>query len=978
MGEAKPRVVSGSLRDRIARFENPSAAPLVPTHAFGTAGPTQPSSSVRSGLIGNRLPSLDPKTAGMVGGARKVSENRGLIGNRIPSGVGNAQKAASSGGRSASPAGSVDSSTASGALGSAHSPVTSRASSPPTSPGLGLPPSLLSATLPDNGGPGAMTPSSTRADAGEERLEMSVPSTPIQAPAAPTSGHYDLVAPNLKLAGDSLNPAQHALNRGLSTQSNAGSVAAPSMGSSRVSQYDPSSQGSENPANMMRDVSGISTPTSTPKADRRELEGSVRDEGSVVGEGELDDLGRRLEGLGVENVEVVNPGSVSKDHEGAPPTDSPSAHEGEIIKAGEVDGKVVIGEKTGGDEQEVATPSVEIKVDFKNRNPNKMPDPSQPSKEASRDVPPPSEKKVDDIAGHPLDEDPNQAFDLTALKAGDLETKKTAQGTHTADQNPINNIAEAGTAQGLDEQTVLPHEVKEQGGIAGQRMEDIEQPTTVEPPKEQAEAYDEDDLDVHTATEPSQSQSTATTKGQPKDQMPDIIEGTGAAGIRLDDAMDAGAGPVTSGETDALKDLLVERRTKEAEREGLNQGDENDLQTEEDRDEGVSRRAQLIKALDQNKDVDADMQEDTNAEQREKANAVTTDMTQDVREEEKAKGVEERRSDEEEHAAGEHKEKGPEEMHDEEQSKRNGGSEERGAEEETGVDGSKAETEYDEGPHEADASTEDVQVEEMASEASPGDRPVSAAKDEEPVVEAPVNEVPDSADSAETAITKDVKDNGDAETDYPSTLQLAAQPMQVEIEPAPIAQPTDESDIPQSTGAHSNKQIESIVNENAQDDSSTAPPSPAFPTPPRDDPDVVDPIPASLNDTRATTPLDPEFLKSFPNVPDEEKPRVQVHVSQSPVASPHKNLKVDAPETPLAKIPGKSKSLSISDLNDRADSESPEHARRDSLEVDATPTDKMAKANKRLSMKRSPKSPLLDDEDPGDFEPGEGWAVVTK
>jgi hypothetical protein len=30
---------------------------------------------------------------------------------------------------------------------------------------------------------------------------------------------------------------------------------------------------------------------------------------------------------------------------------------------------------------------------------------------------------------------------------------------------------------------------------------------------------------------------------------------------------------------------------------------------------------------------------------------------------------------------------------------------------------------------------------------------------------------------------------------------------------------------------------------------------------------------------------------------------------------------------------------------------------------------------KRISF--TPRSPLLDDEDPGDFEPGEGWAVVT-
>ena len=46
------------------------------------------------------------------------------------------------------------------------------------------------------------------------------------------------------------------------------------------------------------------------------------------------------------------------------------------------------------------------------------------------------------------------------------------------------------------------------------------------------------------------------------------------------------------------------------------------------------------------------------------------------------------------------------------------------------------------------------------------------------------------------------------------------------------------------------------------------------------------------------------------------------------------------------------------------------------MEVEGTPF--ATKSAKRLSTRRSPKSPLLDDEDPGDFEPGEGYVVVTK
>ncbi|EIW65890.1 hypothetical protein TREMEDRAFT_72491 [Tremella mesenterica DSM 1558] len=46
----------------------------------------------------------------------------------------------------------------------------------------------------------------------------------------------------------------------------------------------------------------------------------------------------------------------------------------------------------------------------------------------------------------------------------------------------------------------------------------------------------------------------------------------------------------------------------------------------------------------------------------------------------------------------------------------------------------------------------------------------------------------------------------------------------------------------------------------------------------------------------------------------------------------------------------------------------------DDVAAEVTPRPGVVRARSR----RSPKSPLLDDEDPGDFEPGEGWAVVTQ
>ena len=297
-GDAKPRAVSGSLKDRIAKFNNPSATPLVPTHAFGTAGPTMPSSASQRGLIGNRIPSLDPKTAGMVGnsqGQRKVSDNKGLFGNRVPSSSSSpglvpapapASAVKGTSVRSNSP-GSVDSSYKPG---SSNSPHTSRSSSPATSLGVGNPTSLVEHSLPERGGSGTATPSSTRADIGEETTELSPPTTPVAAPEMPQDDNLirsDLTPHNLPANAVAANPLLRSLSGG----------PAPSLTSSMASQYD-SKGGSEDQTQMMHDVSEISTPTGTPRAAARDLEGSVA--GSVKsGSVADDDLGSRLEGLDI-------------------------------------------------------------------------------------------------------------------------------------------------------------------------------------------------------------------------------------------------------------------------------------------------------------------------------------------------------------------------------------------------------------------------------------------------------------------------------------------------------------------------------------------------------------------------------------------------------------------------------------------------------------------------------------------------------
>lgn len=814
-----------------------------------------------------------------------------------------------------------------------------------------------------------MTPSSTRADAGDELSSLSVPSTPVQAPAVPTGGHYDLVPPNLKLVeGQTPNAAQIALTRGLSTQSNAGSnagsVAAPSLGSSRLSQYDPSSEGSENPQKMMQDVSGISTPTSTPKADRLQLEGSTRGsvvgEGSVIGENDMDDLGQRLTGLGMEGIDrdaTPAPMSPAEPAEPAeetataeltdPAQEAEPAKEGGIVKATEVDGKIVIDEtdeKAAQDELEQIHAGGAPR-EHTETHPNDLPDPSKPSAdEVADDIPMQSAEEVDAAAGPPLDADPNQASDLDDLKSGKLSHDKSTAGVHTVDQNPVNTIAETSIAQGFDIQPVAEDERKEQGGVAGQRMEDIEKPTAIEPPKAQAEQQeqqysDSDDLDVHTATErsqsQSQSQSTETPQEAPvKDQMPDIIQGTHAAGVRLDDATGAGAGPLTSGDTDQLKEVLVEERMKEAERDDKQMNPGEGLQTEEDRDEGKSRREQLISALDQNKDADHDLQGEVDEESKAKARQVTEAITKDIKVDDVDEKTEEQAEKEADEARGGRPgEKYPEEVQ---------------ALHESGEEG-------------YGSVTKSLAVGLQEAKKSEGaDAPIEASGNDEEQAEASLDET----DKGDEAVT-------------------SGKPIQVQIEPAPIAQLAEDKHAERDDITPPASEL----NKQAEDNADIATPStpPTFPTPPNVDPDVVDPVPEPTDKlTPSSTPIDANVLKSFPDVPDEEKPRVEVHVSQSPAASPARGLRPD-PETPVADIPGKSKSLqqqpegatTEDDKAERSEADAPGSG-RSSLEVDATPTNGGAKLAKRGSTRRSPKSPLLDDEDPGDFEPGEGWAVVTK
>lgn len=138
-----------------------------------------------------------------------------------------------------------------------------------------------------------MTPSSTIAEAGEETFERSMPATPVATATELPPPGYDLVPGNLTLAAS-------------------GASYAPSLSSSMASQYDPASLAEEE-ANL-KDVSGVSTPTGTPRQAHRELD-LEGPEGSIAGSSrDVEDLDDKIEELVIDDRDVT-PEAERKDPE---------------------------------------------------------------------------------------------------------------------------------------------------------------------------------------------------------------------------------------------------------------------------------------------------------------------------------------------------------------------------------------------------------------------------------------------------------------------------------------------------------------------------------------------------------------------------------------------------------------------------------------------------------------------------------------
>lgn len=194
-------------------------------------------------------------------------------------------------------------------------------------------------------------------------------------------------------------------------------------------------------------------------------------------------------------------------------------------------------------------------------------------------------------------------------------------------------------------------------------------------------------------------------------------------------------------------------------------------------------------------------------------------------------------------------------------------------------------------------------------------------------------------------------------------------------------------------------------------------PIPDFPNAPRttlsstvtsveSDPRTPQQVTFSPSETPAggLTPMTPGILMSFPKVPDETHPYVGVKLSPTrsslsgPTGPDHPSIPFprEGKRSPSpAEVPRRSSSLEAAGglvgasrtpitppttHQPIVSSTPPFETTSPNLSVEGLDLDR-APGSRSPGRKRnsfSPRSPYLDDEDPGDFEPGEGWALVSK
>lgn len=700
-----------------------------------------------------------------------------------------------------------------------------------------------------------MTPSSTRAEAGDT-AELSAPSTPVvgaQAESLPAP-EYDLVPHNLKLAA--------GLHSGLLSSASAARSFAPSIGSSLASQYDPSNQGEKQ---MMQDVSGISTPTGTPRAANRELEGSARGEGSaagsVVGDGDLEEVRNRLDSLAMEqDVGSDDGGKIDRD-----PTPEPVPVQADLTGESEADSTAT--EQDMSDMPEtVSTPS----------------DDAEKAVGGTENVRARDEAVAAGGTEHETHvKNPNKAEDLEALKAGDLSEEHDHDPSY-GDRplpgqaaNPINPLAEMGFMQNLVEREVKPDERKEQGGMAGQRMEDIEKPDEVVEPASSAGGASEaggvkveeasspgDEVERAAAVDHEQAELNTTSKeASAQKDGPSKSEKDAAAGKK---GPDAGAGDnVNLTETFGMREPAAQPTNKQEAREAGGEGEESGEEGETEKPPKVHGTLGGVQHTDHVGPDEPSVLERIGVGQSAEADGRREQIEEGFAE----NGLLDYPSQEDQ--LREHKDK------DQRDGKTLVGELQKMAAEEKEQEAKEAESEAvveekdpDQraggnsipNPFKAKGGARHPATASIAPRApSPGHGILDAEKKDD--------------DPLELENAKEIGPDGEIDA------AEEKKPLQIQIEPAPIAQPADaksEKDAMRSAG-------KPPAQEALKAGGNT--PTPLLPSPPADEPDELDP-PRSARSvgTGASTPIDPHFSKSFPAVPDEDRPRIEVHLS--PHATP--------------------------------------------------------------------------------------------
>jgi hypothetical protein len=829
-----------------------------------------------------------------------------------------------------------------------------------------------------------MTPLSTRAEAGEDApSEFSMPTTPQAInPELPRPG-YDLVPGNLALAA---GPQSHAM------------APSPSISSSLVSQYDPKSEGEES-ANL-KDVSNVSTPTGTPRQAHKTLDDDVSVAGSVAGSTRgstrgPEEVEEKMAAVTLEDEEAtpepeIAPTATGETEVAEPPTPK-EAEEASQPKTPSLVAPTPVAPASTIPESPTTTALDAARKDDDGTTPT----PEDPIKGPADETP-----KTEDVP--PTTEEKKEPVSIAAAVAGAAASVTLPVAAAAAvlshdepEASPVDPDVTGGSAKTAAKEGDVKQEPKEDAPKSKEPEEETAAPEPAKQPEtEQPKAEPE--------AKPVTAAAVASVPAPPpppiEPPVPDVEELTDAVedeGFELDppepdnssemtaivprvDSEDSSPFPGGSGPRDrditplgsTLASLSIDDSPLDREATPVPDHDPS----------------QPPPALDDDSDI---------------VSVLGGTMS------ERGDDLASNRSSMPPARASSELEFRYEDLHErffrETQAKGDGGSSADDAAGTTGVVDSLG----------AQHDGAGARSQEAAKAAPPSDGGLSTAASAVGGVSlaAATHSFRENASSSSPSLVDARSAEGGLMKTLPSvpSTDPDRRPFQVHIEPSPhgvLSQPAVNVQAPSPLGAtFENGQRTSISSSSSSAETSRVPTPahPAFPRAPGNDlPDAQTPARgASPSGTPTLAPSASGVMHSFPPVPDEEHPYVEVHVehhhahagasyyhrvpfprsaseravrtlstmstSSASFSPPKRTSSLRAPLTPpthapfggrMSPTPGSSTSPNLS------------------VESFDRPPGSRSPGRKRNSF--SPRSPLLDDEDPGDFEPGEGWAIVNR